>query len=111
MSNGLDSDQDWRSLGTDALSILIWVLTICKDYQQTTKVAASKERGNHFAIEQRPLVWVYCYIYSTNKDDTLLYCLWNLPFEPVHEISNNGVCATSKGLDQPAQVAWVLYEC
>ena len=26
----------------------------------------------------------------------------NKPFEPVHEISNNVVCATSKGSDQPA---------
>ena len=40
--------------------------------------------------------------------------------EPVHEISNNVACATSKGSDQPAhkrsliralQVAWVFYEC
>ena len=29
---------------TDILSVLIWVQTLCKGYQQTTKVAASKER-------------------------------------------------------------------
>ena len=39
-----------------------------------------------------------------NFDDTQTY---NTPvgysiFEPRHEISNNGVCATSKGSDQPA---------
>ena len=28
--------------------------------------------------------------------------VWNLPNEPVHEISNNVVYATSKGSDQPA---------
>ena len=28
---------------TDALSVLIWVLTVCKDYQRMTNVAASKE--------------------------------------------------------------------
>ena len=26
----------------------------------------------------------------------------DIPFEPVHEISNNVVCATSKASDQPA---------
>ena len=29
---------------TDILSVLIWVQTVCKGYQQTTKVATSKER-------------------------------------------------------------------
>ena len=27
-----------------------------------------------------------------------------IPFEPVHEISNNLVCETSKGLDQPVHM-------
>ena len=31
-------------IGTDAMSVLIWVQTACKIYQQTTKIAASKER-------------------------------------------------------------------
>ena len=31
----------------DILSILIWVQTACKGYQQTTKVAASKERVSY----------------------------------------------------------------
>ena len=29
---------------TDLLSVLIWFQTVCKGYQQATKVAASKER-------------------------------------------------------------------
>ena len=29
---------------TDAVSVLIWLQTVCKSYQQTTEVAASKER-------------------------------------------------------------------
>ena len=43
------------------------------------------------------------------------------PFEPVHEISNNVVCATSKAPDQPAHMRSlirafacclnILYEC
>ena len=27
-----------------------------------------------------------------------------IPFEPVHEVSNNVVCATGKGSDQPARM-------
>ena len=34
----------WIQIKTDILLPLIWVQTVCKDYQQTTKVAASKER-------------------------------------------------------------------
>ena len=30
------------------LLVLIWVQTVCKGYQQMTKVAASKERVDHF---------------------------------------------------------------
>ena len=41
MSNSLDPDQP------DVLSGLIWVQTVCKEYQQTTKVATtSRERFN-----------------------------------------------------------------
>ena len=32
-----------RSIRTDILSVLIWVQTVCNGYQQTTKVATSKE--------------------------------------------------------------------
>ena len=38
VSNGLDQ------VRTDILSVFIWIQTVCKVYQQTTKVAASKER-------------------------------------------------------------------
>ena len=40
MSNGLNSDQDRHSVGPDQDP------TVCKGYQQTTKVAAGKERVN-----------------------------------------------------------------
>ena len=33
----------WIQISTDILSVLIWVQTVCKDYQPTTNVAASKE--------------------------------------------------------------------
>ena len=34
-----------------------------------------------------------------NRENTKI-----LPYEPVHEISNNVVCATSKDSDQPAHM-------
>ena len=33
----------WIQIKTDILLLLIWVQTVCKGYQQTTKVAASEE--------------------------------------------------------------------
>ena len=52
-------------------------------------------------------------------------CQWSYTYEPWHEISNNVVCASSKGSDQPAWlslgiravwskpllVTWILYDC
>ena len=35
----------WTQIRTDIMSVLIWVQTICKGYQRTTKVVASKERA------------------------------------------------------------------
>ena len=32
----------------DILSLLIWVQAVCKDYQQTTEVAAGRERTSLF---------------------------------------------------------------
>ena len=37
----------WIQIRTDVLSVLIWVQTVCKCYQQTTIVAASEERVNN----------------------------------------------------------------
>ena len=34
----------WIQIRTDILSILIWVQILCKGYQQTKEVTASKER-------------------------------------------------------------------
>ena len=39
ISNGFDLDQDRQNI----LSVLIWAQTVCKGYQQMTKVAASDE--------------------------------------------------------------------
>ena len=36
----------WIQIRTDILSVLIWVQTVTKGHQQTTNVAASKERVN-----------------------------------------------------------------
>ena len=36
----------WIQIRTDTMSVLIWLQTVCKGYQQTTKVTTSKERVN-----------------------------------------------------------------
>ena len=54
-SNGL------IQIRTDVLSVLIWVQTICKGYQQTTKVAADKER-----VKLKPH-GIHCIIRFSNK--------------------------------------------
>ena len=37
----------WNQIRTDVLSVLIWVQTVCKGYQQTTKVAACRQIVMH----------------------------------------------------------------
>ena len=39
----LECQKVWIQIRTDVLSVRIWVQTVCKDYQQTTKVAAIKK--------------------------------------------------------------------
>ena len=54
--------------------------------------------------------WVKCYLYQEDKNENLIpsYKRDETGYnntatnEPVHEISNNVVCATSKTSDQPA---------
>ena len=45
MSNSLDQDQARHLVG------LIWVQTVCKGYQQTTKATANKERVNFISSD------------------------------------------------------------
>ena len=40
----------WIQIRTDILSVLIWVQTVCKGCQQTTKVAAGKVRVKSFQL-------------------------------------------------------------
>ena len=40
----------WIKIMTDVLSVLIWVQTVGKGYQQTTENAATKERGEPLAL-------------------------------------------------------------
>ena len=46
----------WIQIRTDVSSVQIWIQTDCKCYQQTTKVAASRRRGNLVVVD-RPSVW------------------------------------------------------
>ena len=61
----------WIQVRTNILSVLISVQTVCKDYQQTTKVAASMERVNRMENSNKHLYnnflkshWVCCDLHS-----------------------------------------------
>ena len=47
----------WVQFRTDVVSVLIWVQTVWKDYQQTTKVAATKEKVNMSLGMRFPTMW------------------------------------------------------
>ena len=54
----------WIQFRTDIMSVLIWVQTVCKDYQQTTKVAVSKKTVIMTAADTNwcvgNLMWIVC---------------------------------------------------
>ena len=99
---------------------------LCKDWIEKSVPQ------DHFIIT-RQATWCQSVILATDfsitpshTHDGFLYPGWrsslrwnNLAFiiEPQNAISNNVVCATSKGLDQsalwpePLQVAWIFYDC
>ena len=54
----------WIQVRTDILSVLIWVQTVCKGYQQTTKFTASKERvkTTPYNLRHRKLYWSLIWI-------------------------------------------------
>ena len=58
VTNGLVSDQD--DILSVLMSVLIWVQTVCKGYQQITKVVASKD------------YFIYMYMYIKVMYDHLL---------------------------------------
>ena len=65
-----------------------------------TNVALAQDNNNlyklcvgHFFVKADTCRWVYQKFRYTAKE---------IKIEPVHEISNNVVCATSKASDQPA---------
>ena len=69
----LECQTVWVQIRPDITLCLTWVQTICKDYQQTTKVASSRQRvkQNHFSRT--------AYMYTFVNYDGLLfnaYCLF-----------------------------------
>ena len=59
----------WIQIRTDILLVLIWVQTVCKCNQQTTKVAASMERVKHKETQNHISheLSLACYITIFNK--------------------------------------------
>ena len=64
----------WTHVRTDILSVLIWVKTVCKGYQQTTKVAASKIfQRQRSALKDIPSVFQELHVYGK----ILIYTLYS----------------------------------
>ena len=66
----------WIQIRTDILSVLIWVQTVCKGYQQTTLVAASK-----LIFMENKAIYLTCEIkfslVAKAKQYHLLQCFWS----------------------------------
>ena len=75
-------------LSTDILWVLSWVQTVCKGYQQTTKVTSSKEIVNDPLMCTKPanrmalpgvtlkmLIWLFISLFIKKKTTLTLYCL------------------------------------
>ena len=60
----------WIKIRPDILPGLTWVQTVCKGYQQTTKVATSRERVNKGSNIWLP-VWFPVHWATSEKDSTL----------------------------------------
>ena len=48
----LECQTVWIQIRTDRMLVLIWVQTVFKDHQQTTKFATSKERVKHASYDE-----------------------------------------------------------
>ena len=96
----LDFFMEANTMNPDQGSSLIWVHIVCnigyrlpkninRQEEQTTKLVTCR-KNVYFKLELKGIY--FCKFVSH------FYFI----FEPVHEISNNVVCGTSKASDQPA---------
>ena len=60
----------WIHIRINVLSVLIWIQTFCKVYQQTTKVAASKERVKNILLEGFRVT-----VLPAKSDSGVMFCL------------------------------------
>ena len=51
---------------------------------------------------------IFTFSNSVDPDEVQMYAVFHNNIEPVHEISNNVICATSKGSDQPAHTRTLI---
>ena len=91
-ANSLDSDQDRQNVGPD---LDLNRLTLCDSVPERfflKKIILKKVSRQQQKHEKLPNM----------QRVKLEYLPYRQTYEPVHEISNNVVCATSKASDQPA---------
>ena len=78
----------WIQISTDILSVLIWVQTVCKEYQQTTKgtTTASKEivkLFRHGQLLQNLFILLHALSYGPRREKTCLRGFVKASFKPV----------------------------
>ena len=103
VSNSLDPDQARRPNCLQRTSGLIWMQTVCKRYQQTTLGDKELTCKHNAQLSSGIRCCLLSRQYGFCPENVVCYlCLLHNIIEPVHEISNNVVSATSKASDQPA---------
>ena len=65
----------WIQIRTDILSVLIWFQTVCKAYQQTTKVTTSEEIVKYFFIQKMlSAYYILYYFILAHQTSFPLFC-------------------------------------
>ena len=85
------------------LATHLFLLTLMNGFHLIIIMLIPNSNSNHFIIK---LATHLCMLTGGQISIFYVFALISLfhsfPFEPVHKISNNVICATSKALDQPA---------
>ena len=98
------------------MSVLIWVQTVCKGYQQVTKVAASKERVNSISMFFMASITTTCIMLYLMTDLHYCWCyypislcmIWQKPSEWLSLYGVSAVNYLDFDLDRPALMLLLL---
>ena len=85
---------------TDILSVLIWVQIVCKGYQQTTKIAASKDRQTCSSIRRAVRIFGLAHVPITlsgqRTANVLIILCWYAGWPAPLLFTNGTKCCSNK---------------